>query len=207
VSNDGSGYNYIEYPVASPQVDTDATLLAVVGSTPVAAAAEIGLAARSILGPSYAYYYYPGQNLRSGNADRLLEQAVVWAADTKDKADNYLIQANAGDTLTISTTTPGDGEFEPVQRPRSHVELYAPDNTDTPVAADDNSASDGRNVLLVHTADQTGAYLVRVTAAAGSGDYTLIIQGATGAATPTLAVTSASVADGASEHLSGISGS
>jgi hypothetical protein len=39
-----------------------------------------------------------------------LEQAVAWAArGGKDTADQYLIAANAGDSLIITTATPGDG--------------------------------------------------------------------------------------------------
>ena len=42
------------------------------------------------------------------------------------------------------------------------------------VAADDDSAADGRNAALTHTAAVTGAYTVRVTANPGTGgEYVL----------------------------------
>jgi subtilisin family serine protease len=107
---------------------------------------------------------------------RLNAEKVVRSLDTEDY---YSVPVTAGDLLEITTLTPGDGPGEFVNLLDPQVELFAPDGT--LVDFDDNSADDGRNVLIRHAADQTGLYRVRVTAAAGTGEYLLGVTGATGA--------------------------
>ena len=183
---------YIEYP--SYGIDSGAETLATIGSTPVAAAKNAGSGRSVYLGPLYAGGSgYDTSALRTGNADRLMEQAVAWAANTKDKVDQYQIQVNTNDQLIITTTTPGDGANEPANTLDPKLELYAPDGT--LVASDDNGASDGRNASINYTAAQTGAYRIVVSTVSGTGDYILSVQGATGAQTSTLSVASSSIAD------------
>jgi len=117
--------------------------------------------------------------------------AAVHDADTQDW---YQFSVNAGDALTISTATPGDGPNEFVNTLDPKIELYDPSGT--LVAFDDNSAVDGRNALLSYTALATGMYRVRVLAAASSGEYVLNVAGATGAL-PGFAVAAIDLPDGA----------
>lgn len=108
--------------------------------------------------------------------------------------DVYLLNVTAGDTINLETATPGDGPNEFVNDLDPAVELYAPDGS--LVAADDNSAGDGRNAKLTMVATTTGIYAVRVHAMAGTeGEYFLSATGATGATTG-MTVTSTTPADG-----------
>ncbi len=96
-----------------------------------------------------------------------------------DPGDYYQIEVNDGDTLTIGTSTPGTQwpyEFENLLDPA--VELYDPSGL--LVAADDNSAPDGRNAELTYIAGANGAYTVRVLSSAENGEYVLDLSGNTG---------------------------
>lgn len=96
--------------------------------------------------------------------------------------DYYSIAVVAGNALSLSTQTPGDGNsglnaLDPV------VELY--NASGALVATNDNGAADGRNAKLTHTAQQTGTYTIRVRANADtSGVYTLVAKGYTGSGAP-----------------------
>src|SRR3954471_2828329 len=87
---------YVEYPYFG--IDTGSTLLATGSGVPVAVSAEIANGRSVYLGPVYAGG--PGYDvaaLRSGDADRLLEQAVVWVGKGGgDAKDHYTVAANAG---------------------------------------------------------------------------------------------------------------
>jgi uncharacterized delta-60 repeat protein len=75
------GSNYVEFPASSPQLDTGAALLGQIGGAPVIVAAQKGAGRGVYLGPIYSGYSgYGTSALRTGAADRLLEQAVHWAA-------------------------------------------------------------------------------------------------------------------------------
>jgi subtilase family serine protease len=185
VSGVGNFYTsaYIEYPATSPMVDAGATVLANVGSTPVAVAAGYGLGRSVYLGPVYSggsSYNY--SDLRIGEADQLLEQAVAWVAG--NSVDEYLIQVNAGDELHITTSTPFDGEGAPANTLDARVELYDSNSGLTPVASNDDGAGDGRNADLTYVATTGGTYKIKVIAEAGSpsGEYVLRVTGATGTA-------------------------
>jgi len=190
---------YIEYPWGG--VDEGATVLATVfdeelGEIPVAASIEIGAGRSVYLGPIYAggsEYYTDG--LRSGDGDRLLEQAVAWAGKGgADSVDNYLIQVNAGDELIITTSTPGDGSGEPLNDLDPMLGLYDPDGN--LIASDDNSAGDGRNAKITYEAEDAGVYLIRVSSVSGGGEYVLQIEGATGLISKPFQVVNSSIADG-----------
>jgi subtilisin family serine protease len=122
---------------------------------------------------------------------RLNAEKVLRALDTEDF---YSVPVAEGDLLEITTLTPADGAGECVNLLDPQVELFAPDGT--LVTFNDNSAADGRNVLIQHLADNTGLYRVRVTAASGSGEYVLRVTGATGSP-PAFAVVSHTPADAA----------
>jgi hypothetical protein len=84
--------------------------------------------------------------------------------------DWYQVTLNAGDHVTVTTSTPGDaaGEFQNSLNPA--IELYDPSNA--LLGSDDNSAPDGRNATLTRTVAVTGSYRIRVIAAGGtSGEY------------------------------------
>ncbi|MEW5770787.1 MAG: Ig-like domain-containing protein [Pseudomonadota bacterium] len=187
---------YIEFP--SSGKDTDASALAMVGSTTVAAVKDLGLGHSAYLGPIYSGSDgYNTSDLRTGAADRLLEQAVAWVANGGvDTVDNYLVSANEGDALVIGTTTYADGVNEPDNNLDPLIELFNP--AGTLVASNDNGASDGRNALLNYTvqAGEAGQFRIRISAVSGGGDYSLDIQGATGDMSSPLAVLANSLADG-----------
>ncbi|MEZ6062667.1 MAG: CARDB domain-containing protein [Planctomycetaceae bacterium] len=113
--------------------------------------------------------------------------------------DHYSFEAVAGDTLTLSTTTPGGGAGEPVNLLDPSVRLFFEDGINPPVevAFDDNSGGDGRNSLINYTvpASEGGTYRA-VVQGTGSGDYTLSVVGATAAAVPTLDGMAVAPADG-----------
>ncbi|MCH8923500.1 MAG: pre-peptidase C-terminal domain-containing protein, partial [Planctomycetes bacterium] len=114
-------------------------------------------------------------------------------------ADFFRVSVNAGDTLTISTTTPAGGPGEFVNELDPSIELFDP--TGASVAVDDNSAADGRNALLNHTAALSGPYTVRVFGAADtSGEYVLNVSGFSGALPP-FAVDSTMPVDGSALNL------
>ncbi|MDB5357482.1 MAG: hypothetical protein JWN24_3935, partial [Phycisphaerales bacterium] len=94
--------------------------------------------------------------------------------------DYYSFSAAAGATITLATTTPGDGpgEFRNTLNPR--LDLYDPNNA--LVASDDNSAPDGRNALLSYVVPAGGIYKIHIAAGSGtSGEYVLTVTSATAA--------------------------
>ncbi|MFN0053205.1 MAG: CARDB domain-containing protein [Planctomycetales bacterium] len=193
LSDFAPGGTYSEYSPGG--IDAGATILATANGTATVVVGAPGNGRAAYLGLTYLYSFNATNSLRSGSADRLLEQAVAWGA-SGDREDHYLVQANAGDHLVISTTTPGDGAGEPVNELDPIIELYGPDGT--LLASNDNSAPDGRNGLLdyVVPSEEGGTYRIVVRGAAGNGEYTLAVEGATGAPQPFQAVAT-SPADGA----------
>ncbi|HEY1378459.1 MAG TPA: M36 family metallopeptidase, partial [Gemmataceae bacterium] len=101
----------------------------------------------------------------------LAETAVLGAVSGSD--DWYRITLSAGDTLTLTTATPGGtagqsftNTFDPA------IEVYDPSGA--LIGGDDNSAADGRNATLTGTAAVAGNYRVRVLGAGGTaGEYVL----------------------------------
>lgn len=190
-----SGFEYSEFPAYSPQLDAGATLLATANGTPVAAAMEVGKGRSVYIGPIYAGYSgYNVSSLRSGEADQLLEQAVAWAAG--DMEDTYQVAVQAGDALSIQTTTPLDGAGAPGNALDVRVELLDP--AGVVVASASSGAADGRNVLLTHDALSSGNYTVRVLGENTSqrGEYVLRVSGATGSSSPAPIVVQTNPVDG-----------
>ncbi len=90
--------------------------------------------------------------------------------------DWFRFPVEQGNDLTIETSTPFAGPNQVVNLIDPNLELYAPDGT--PVASDDNSASDGVNASLSHVAMQSGEYRLRVGGTSDSqGTYYLNIAG------------------------------
>jgi hypothetical protein len=86
----------------------------------------------------------------------------------------YGIPVSSGSIVRIQTATPSDGPFAFSNLLDPAVELYGPG--DTLVASDGDSAPDGRNALLIHSARQSGLYKVRIQAGAAAGEYVLSIR-------------------------------
>ncbi len=172
VSNFAMPGLYSEYPTGG--VDAGAQVLATINGSPAVVVGSAGAGRGVYFGPTLTEW----GGTPTGNLDRLIEQAVLWAGG--DRSDDYLISVNAGDVLTLATRTPGDGAAQPSNSLDPRLELIDPaGNT---VASDSNSAADGRNALLVATATDTGTYKVRVRIDSGSGAYVVTVAGATGAA-------------------------
>ncbi len=86
-----------------------------------------------------------------------------------DKVDNYLVQVEPGKTLQLWTTTPFDGEGEPVNDLDPKIDVL--DANNNPVATNDNGAPDLRNAQLEFVAG-AGTYTVQVSGR-GRGQYEL----------------------------------
>ncbi len=102
---------------------------------------------------------------------------VVGAIKDPTDVGYFQVPVTAGDALRIRTITPGwfsgRNGLDPV------VTLLDP--TGAVVASDDNSAPDGSNADLSHTAAATGTYTVLLEGAGGStGNFDLNVSGYTG---------------------------
>ena len=86
ITSSGGEFNYVEYSGGS--LDSGATSLGTIGGNSVLAAAQKGSGRGVYLGPIYSGSFgYGNATLRSGAADRLLEQAVAWAATSTSVTD------------------------------------------------------------------------------------------------------------------------
>ncbi len=97
------------------------------------------------------------------------------AANPESEGDTYQITLDLFDTLVVSTRTLLDHvSGQPLNDldPR----LVILDAAGTPLASDNDSASDGKNAQLRFFAPQAGVYLVQVRAESGSGEYMLDID-------------------------------
>lgn len=163
---------WTEYAVGG--IDAGAQVLTTVNGRPAVVVGNAGAGRGVYFGPTLTEW----TGTPTGDLDRLIEQAVLWAGG--DRADDYLISVNAGDMLTLGTRTPGDGAAQPPNTLDPRLELIDP--AGNIVAADSNGAADGRNALLVATATESGTYKLRVRIDSGSGAYVVTVAGATGAA-------------------------
>lgn len=89
-----------------------------------------------------------------------------------DFIDVYEIDLQDGETIVFSTATPFDS---PGSTPANTLDprLEIRDSAGTPLADDDNSATDGRNAELSFTAPAAGTYQVAVAGVGGIGEYVL----------------------------------
>ena len=129
---------------------------------------------------------YAGQTIllqfSFNSGDGVSNTGLGWQIDdlevtgVTDQQDHYSFNANAGDALVLSTTTPGSAPGEPANPFDVILDLYDP--LGNLVATDNNSAVDGHNALLNYTAVLAGAYTVRVRGTNG-GAYQLTVNGST----------------------------
>lgn len=97
----------------------------------------------------------------------------VSTSDLPTPRDTYRVTLSAGQAVSVFTTTPFDSVFgAPLNTLDPEVLVIHPDGT-TIVAADLNSAADGKNVEFSFAAPVAGSYLIRVSATSGSGEYFL----------------------------------
>jgi hypothetical protein len=113
-------------------------------------------------------------------------QAVYSAHSALADTDVYSFNVNAGDNLTIDTTTPGGTAANGLQFANGlapTITLFDPSGA--PVASDTGGAADGRNDHLTYTALASGTYYVAIAGTKDTtGEYTLSVTGATGGAPP-----------------------
>ncbi|QEG41240.1 CARDB domain-containing protein [Roseimaritima ulvae] len=186
---------YVEVPSGTPAVDADAIVLATTVSRPSVAVRTSGSGRVVYLGPVYsAASTYPTTELRSGDPDRLLEQAVNWAGGN-DATDQFAFQVSNHDQLTIFTKRLGEGNGEPQNSLDPVIELY--DSAGNLVASNDNADGSTLDALVSYNvpSDGEGIYRVKLIAGEGSGDYSLQIEGATATAPP-LVVAATDTSDG-----------
>ena len=108
--------------------------------------------------------------------------------------DWYSISVQTGDSLVLTTSTPGDGPGEFVNLFDPKLELYDPSGV---LVASGTALADGRNETINYTALGSGQYRVHITADAGTlGEYLLTTSGATGAPQP-FQIAAVTPADGA----------
>jgi uncharacterized delta-60 repeat protein len=85
--------------------------------------------------------------------------------------DYYALSLIAGQTLTLTSGTPGDGPGEYLNNLDLRLDVYDP--LGILIAADDNSAPDGHNARLSFLVPVSGRYIVRVSGRSVAGDYAL----------------------------------
>jgi hypothetical protein len=86
-------------------------------------------------------------------------------------ADYYQVTLSAGQTVTFSTSTPGDGPGQPANLLDPHIELYDPTQM---LVATGTVLADGRNESITYTAPTAGTYYVKVSRQNSTeGDYVL----------------------------------
>jgi streptogramin lyase len=96
-------------------------------------------------------------------------QSSVYRASVS--ADYYKETLSAGQTVTFSTSTPGDGPGQPANRLDPHLELYNPTQA---LVASGTVLADGRNEAITYTVPASGTYYVKVSAQNSTeGDYVL----------------------------------
>jgi len=96
-------------------------------------------------------------------------------------AERFTFEVSEGDTLVITTETPGDGSAEPLNSLNPRLQLY--DSQGQSVAATVNGVGDGRNAQLTYTVPVgvSGWYQIAIISESGSGAYIVTVEGATGA--------------------------
>jgi hypothetical protein len=89
--------------------------------------------------------------------------------------DRYTLDLQAGQRVTLSTTTP----FDTLSKAGANgldPALRVIDPNGVEVAADSNGATDGKNTQLSFTATAAGVYTVQVLAETGYGEYVLNVE-------------------------------
>ncbi len=154
---------YSEY--SDGGVDPGATTLATVNDNPTVVVADEQRGRSVYLGPTY-FYYFDG-SVDSGE-DKLLEQAVAWAAG--GSGQRFTVRAEAGDNLVIDAVLSGDANAAPVNTLVAALALL---DAQGQVLATATGGS------LNYTAAESGAYTIVLGGAEGAGDAVLRVSGST----------------------------
>ncbi len=164
------------HDLSSLGADADAQVLGTAAGQPTIIVRENGPVRNAYLGT----VYFDSYATKTGDADRLFEQAVAWVA-ANDAVDHYLFTATAGDNITLSTTTPGDGSRQPSNDLDPAIDLYFVDGGAPDSVIATNNDSGGHNAVLTYSVPNSGLYRAVVRAESGGGAYTLDVAGASGA--------------------------
>jgi len=121
-------------------------------------------------------------NTTATGQDLGLGGAALGTVGPTDSADVYRIVARAGDVLTITTATPGDGPGLITNTLDPAINVLSSSGATLLSASAGND--DGRNVTTTYNVAQDGIYLVSVSPESGSGNYVLSVTGQTGGAVP-----------------------
>jgi len=124
-------------------------------------------------------YDFPSLTLLRTFSGSEFPDAIGADSGGANDADFFRINAAAGATLTLTTSTPGGSAnaLDPI------VELYAA--AGNLLASDDDGAGDNRNAALSFSVPAAGAYFARVGATGGTrGEYGLQVTGGDGIAAP-----------------------
>lgn len=161
-----------------PQFNSDSEILGVIDSHPLIATGIVGGGRSAFIGVSYANVSWQ-PTPQSGSQDRLLEQAIAWAADVS-LAQSHTLFAEAGQLLTISTGIPAGGPGYPFNNLDPALALYLDTaSVSEPLATNSVGSPDGRNAVLTYLVPPGGSgtyrLVVRPEPLSGSGVYTLTV--------------------------------
>jgi fibronectin-binding autotransporter adhesin len=131
-----------------------------------------------------------GTAQRIGSQQISGQQDVLGFLDASD-VNIYQVTLLATTTLNVATTTPGDGTSATANTLDPKIEVF--NSSGTMVAADDNSAADGRNAQLSYAVPSGagGTYYIEVLASPltgqpTTGNYVLAVQGGSANHAPVL---------------------
>lgn len=161
-----------------PQFNSDSEILGVIDSHPLIVTGIVGGGRSAFIGVSYANVSWQ-PTPQSGSQDRLLEQAIAWAADVS-LAQSHTLFAEAGQLLTISTGIPVGGPGYPFNNLDPALALYLDTaSVSEPLATNSVGSPDGRNAVLTYLVPPGGSgtyrLVVRPEPLSGSGVYTLTV--------------------------------
>ncbi|MEM7313491.1 MAG: Ig-like domain-containing protein, partial [Planctomycetota bacterium] len=106
----------------------------------------------------------------NGRFPRSLDNASGAFGYLNDLSDTYEVDLNAGDTLTVYTSTPHD---QPNNAPRNQLDPKLRVTTPEAETITDSSSLDGINAQIVFEAPVTGTFLIEFSADSGVGEYSL----------------------------------
>ena len=149
----------------------------------------IGLSAYAGNTVRVRYFFNATNSINNTGLGWQVDDIAITGTDT---VDVYSFPASAGNSLTLSTTTPGQGLGAPVNDLDPILELYSPSGN-LVVSNNDNGVD--LNALVNYTVPLggDGVYTARLARVTGAGDYVLSVNGATGTQTVAQAVVASSI--------------